>query len=971
MDFRKKSIGLKVALMLAVMLLLALPLGSRAEAYADYIAVLDSFSVDSGILPYMTYIGREGIKPQAEIRIEADAFSRYEEAGIACEPERGADNAGVRIGEDALITYDFVVEEAGFYGLGIDYYPIMGKSGAIQRAVFIDGALPYRELALVEYPRVWQNAVTEDAIDENGVRQKKWEMDNQGNDMKPTMVEAPQWMRSGLYDSSGYNTGELLVFLSRGAHSLTMISTREPMLLGGIAFRNLPEIKTYEEVLALQDAADKTASKGQVIRIEAENADRTSSQMLYPVSDQSSSAVYPSSAKALKNNTIGGNSWRINGQWLEWDFVASEAGYYEIALHVRQNFQRGVFVSRKITIDGVVPFKEMEAYGFSYTQNWRTDVLKSRGGEPFLFYLEKGNHSLRMESVLGEFANIVSRMQEIVYDLNAVYRRVIRITGVVPDIYRDYQIESNLPGLNDELDALRLRLDEVIADLNAVAGERSDKDRVLITMRDQLNELIKDNERFTKVMSSFRINVRACGTWITQVIQQPLQLDSIILSSPDAKVQANHAPWYEAIGYEMARLYYSFVIDYNQIGNVAEASADATGITLWIGSGRDQAGVIKSLIDKAFTSVHGINVNVMLVDMGTLLQATLAGQGPDVAVFVGNDLPLNYGLRNAVADLRQFADLDEVKKRFNQSAMTPLEFDGHTFGLPETQTFPMMFYRKDILKELGIALPDTWDDVKVIMTALAQNQMEFGMVPSEALFATILYQNGGEYYTKDATRSALDTDEAINAFRIYSNYYTDYKLDKETSVEERFRTGESPIIIADYTTYNNFQVSAPDIKGLWGFAAVPGTLKADGTVDRTVASGGSACVMMDASKEKEAAWEFLKWWTMAETQTLYGREMESLMGAAARVPTANIAAFQNLPWPVADREALESQFAFTRGIPQVPGGYFTYRNVGNAFYRVTTKTDTVSPREELMDKIILINDEIRYKRIEFGLPLGD
>jgi hypothetical protein len=38
---------------------------------------------------------------------------------------------------------------------------------------------------------------------------------------------------------------------------------------------------------------------------------------------------------------------------------------------------------------------------------------------------------------------------------------------------------------------------------------------------------------------------------------------------------------------------------------------------------------------------------------------------------------------------------------------------------------------------------------------------------------------------------------------------------------------------------------------------------------------------------------------------------------------------------------------------------------------VTTETDTASPREELMDKVLYINEEIRYKRIEFGLPVED
>lgn len=159
--------------------------------------------------------------------------------------------------------------------------------------------------------------------------------------------------------------------------------------------------------------------------------------------------------------------------------------------------------------------------------------------------------------------------------------------------------------------------------------------------------------------------------------------------------------------------------------------------------------------------MYGINVNVQLVDMNTLLRAELAGEGPDVAIQVantngiagavlntGNDTPVNYGLRNAVLDLTQFEDFDSVSGRFYDSALTAFGFEGSVYALPETQTFPVMFYRKDILAELGMEIPQTWDEVKVTMSVLAKNQMEFGMLPTEQVYAMLLYQNGGEYYNE-------------------------------------------------------------------------------------------------------------------------------------------------------------------------------------------------------------------------------
>jgi ABC-type glycerol-3-phosphate transport system substrate-binding protein len=326
--------------------------------------------------------------------------------------------------------------------------------------------------------------------------------------------------------------------------------------------------------------------------------------------------------------------------------------------------------------------------------------------------------------------------------------------------------------------------------------------------------------------------------------------------------------------------------------------------------------------------------------------------------------------------------------------MTANEFGGATYALPETQSFPVMFYRRDIVKELGIDLPETWDDVRKTISVLARSQMVFGLAPGEGTFAMLLYQGGGEYYTKDAALSALDSPEAIAAFRQYCEFYTDYRFDREmgsagsgSGLSERFRTGEAPILIADFGMYNELQVSAPDLKGMWGMAPVPGTRREDGTIDRSVAAGGTSCVILKAAKQPEAAWKLLTWWTRTDTQVRYGREMESLMGAAARVPAANLEAFVSLPWPAADLAVIQEQRNYARGIPQVPGGYITFRNVNNAFFLATTghavqfaqvtggdakvsEKVLEEPDETLMDKIILINDEIRYKRIEFGLPIA-
>ncbi|MBO6162262.1 MAG: extracellular solute-binding protein [Eubacterium sp.] len=927
-------------------------------------------------------------RPDEVIRIAAKDYDAYQEEGKDVMPEvrsnfEGYDGDSILTTELGEVSYKFTVKKAGLYSLSLDYYPVEGKNSEIQRAFFLDGDQPYKELNIVQFSRIWTTDIAEETFKAGG-NHVEWKKDNQGNDMKPTSIEIPEWISSYLYDNNGYITSPLSFYLTEGEHTIMIQSRREPMLLGGLTFSNQKAELSYADQKSEWDKAGAKDTSGVSLVLEGEDARKTSSQTLYPKQDQSSAAVSDHSARYLLNNTIGGTSWDKAGQWIEWNLDIPEDGYYEISLFDLQNFMRGIYVSRRITIDGDVPFAEMENYGFYYESDWRLETLSDKDKNPYKFYLTKGTHTLRMEVVLGEFSEVIAEVQDSVSKLNEIYRKVIRIIGVSPDTYRDYQIEASLPNIVAEMTEVRDELNDAIYSLRTAVGRTSDKETVLITMRDQLDYLIEDVEHFVRVISTYKVNVRACGTWITQVISQPLQIDRIFVTSDSKSIEVSGNNFFSDFGNEIARLYNSFVIDYNSLGSTGGEGANNETITLWVGTGRDQANVIRSLIDESFTSVYGVNVNVQLVDMNTLLRAELAGEGPDVAIQVantngiagavlntGNDTPVNYGLRNAVLNLNQFSDVAEVKDRFYESALTAFSFDGKLYALPETQTFPVMFYRKDILNQLGLEIPETWDDVKVIMSVLAKNQMEFGMLPSEQIYAMLLYQNGGKYYNEGGISSALDSDIAVNTFKQYCEFYTDYGLDKTTSVEERFRTGECPIIIADYTVYNNLEVSAPDIAGLWDFTMVPGTRKEDGTVDHSVGCTGLASMIMADTKHPDACWKFLKWWTSADVQALYDREMESLMGSAARVATANKEAFEMLPWPVDTYHNLSGAFTWVKGIPQVPGGYYSWRNVNNAFYTVTTETDTASPREELMDKVLYINEEIRYKRIEFNLPVEE
>lgn len=927
------------------------------QALSDFAAVMDSDANDG----YDAYMKRysNADRPTAEIRIEGEQYAALEGDGFElADGFQGLEGQAVLTPESGTISWKVQVDQPGLYNIRIHYFPIQGKSSAIERELAINQEVPFKDAEILLFDRYWSN------------REDEIERDNRGNDLRPRQIEKPAWQIASLEDREGYHDEPYLFYFDEGVQTVSLTSLREPMAIDYIELYQEPETKSYEERKAEYDAEGAAAAEGQFIVIQAEDATLKSSPTLYPLSDRSSPAVTPYSASKIRVNAIGGLNWKLPGQWIEWEFEVEEDGLYQIALKRKQDQLRGVYATRSIMIDGKYPFQEMKRTQFAFNMEWQTDVLG--GEEPYLFHLTKGKHRIRMTVSLGELAPLIETIESSVLKLNEMYRKILLITSNTPDPNRDYQLEKRIPGMIDVFREQAGNIQAVADYLEQSTGERSDKVAVLHTMVRQLNEMAEKPETIANRLNSFKVNVGGLGTWILNVREQPLTLDYLIVASPDSKLPRAKATMLEKVKHELGAYVASYTEDYDSIGSTEESGRF---VTVWVTTGRDQAQVLKALIDDTFTPDTNISVNLRLVPGGILLPAVLAGEGPDIALQAGEDLPVNYAMRKAAADLTAFPDFEEVAARFRESAITPYRYDEGVYALPEQQTFPMLFYRKDILKELELEPPKTWQDVYNMISVLQKHNMEFylpiesaannaTLVPNAA-FAMLLYQNGGQFYRDNDMKSALDSEISMQVFKRWTQFYTNYKFPLQADFANRFRTGEMPIGIADYTTYNLLTVLAPEIKGLWDFTVVPGTERKDGSVSHEVASHTTAVMMLDNADDKDAAWSFMKWWTDKDTQIAYGRELEGLLGEAARYPTANIEALEQLPWPVKDFNNLERQWHWVRGIPQVPGGYFTGRHLDNAFRRVVNQSE--NPREALSDYILYMNDEIALKRQEFNL----
>lgn len=544
--------------------------------------------------------------------------------------------------------------------------------------------------------------------------------------------------------------------------------------------------------------------------------------------------------------------------------------------------------------------------------------------------------------------------------MNKIYRRIVTITGPNPDQYRDYQFNKSMPDVLENIKKQADLLKSVEKDLIEISGKSSSATATIRNIYIQLDKMAEKPSTVASLLTSYKNNISSLGTWIENERNQPLDLDWIQLVPADSKLSESEAGFFAMLSHYTKQFLFSFTKSYGQL------SKDTDSLKVWVSDGQDQTNIKKRLANDTFTKETGIKVKYELVAITSLLPATLAGIGPDVVHSLEEANLMNYAFRNAVYNLNNFDDCKEILERFEESSVTPVSFDGNVYGIPETQSYAMLFYRTDILEELGISANHlkTWDDIfKYVLPKIQRSYLYFGLPTGS--FTMFLYQYGGTLYNDDFTECTIDTSVSVSAFTKYAQVYTEYKQPLSYDFANRFRSGEMPVAIADFTTYNQLILFAPEIKGLWTMAPVPGTVQSDGTINNSAVSVGLAAAIMNKSNKKDEAWEYLKWWSSAQTQKDYARELESTIGPAARYATANIEAKNTIQWDNNIKDALNTQADSLVAIPQVPGGYFTTRYLNFAFRDIVYNNADV--RETLIDSVISINSEIKKKRSEFGL----
>lgn len=816
---------------------------------------------------------------------------------------------------NGIIKAGFYIEKSNYYNIEVLYYPLAGKNDNIELSLQIDSS---DLLGFFSLPRLYSYG---------NIRK-----DKDGNDIRALAVIDSSLNKEILRKKDSSSNDSYSVFLNEGYHELIVSGERTGFILLEIAFVPVQEASIREKMA--------NPSGDALIHIEAENISRTSNTTVTSQYDRSSSSTIPSDPKHLLLNIAGGSNWTKDGDFILWDFNVEKAGFYQIGVKYRQNIRKGLSSYRRIYIDDSVPLESCRLAAFPYSEAW---TLKELDG---YIYLKEGFHTIKMEIVPGSYISILNDIHGILGRLNDIYKRIIMITSTNPDANREYNIDREIPDLVDEFSSIERDLEDCEDDLNLISSGDMPYSAISALIN-QLDSFIENPETIPNRLSIFKGNITGLSSWIYSIEEQPLDLDWIELKQSEALFSDCKNSFLSNLSYSFLSLLYSF-------GNTEKSNKEV--LTVWVQAGRDQMQTVKELVDEFFMPQTQIDVDVQLVQTG-IEQAILAGNGPDVVLFMPYTVPVTLAMRDALMPLSQWNDFTSTVESYTDAkSLIPYEYNGEYYALPLTESFPVLFYRTDILDELGLLPPQSWDEMKMAIPVIQRNNMEVGIPSAWTTYITLLMQKGGHLYAPDKTCTGLSDTNAYVAFKDYARYFTDYSLPLSFDFFNRFRSGEMPIAIADYIEWGRLSYAAKEISGLYGIAPIPST---EGN-NKVAATNAQCAVMLNDSNMKDEAWTFLKWFTSVSIQTEYGLRIESSMGPAGRYQSVSDEVLSNLPWLSSELAIILYEKRNVYPIEQVPGSYYTQRNITSAFRNVVISGEN---EREMLDKYAAIIDmELERKR---------
>ncbi len=660
-------------------------------------------------IDYIDNIETESLASQSYIKSASQYSAVYPSEAFECiSLYEGRKNAVLCEKKAERLDYIFDITESGFYSLKIAFYPLNLDSKKEEFSLLINDKVPFSqaESLFLNYTFVPEK--------------DNWITNDSGDEYAPSRVINQKWTDCVITNPDHDNDGAMKFWLEKGSNKISVVlSKKSNFVLGDISLEAVTELVSYKDYIG-----NNTQSAGdECIYTEAENVILQSDSTVIPVSEQTDPLCSPYSVMNLKINTIGA-SWAKHGQWLEWEIDVKETGWYNLSVRYKQNSFKGLNIKRSISIDGEIPFAEASVLSFPYTSSWRLKTVSDESGTPYSFYLEEGKHTIRMESVMGELADIIKTIDDVVYDMNAAYRSVVMITSNTADKYRDYQIEKELPELVDEIGRCADMLEECNSKVERLANGSSADSAILVTTAVQLRSMVEDPETIPYRLSSWESNIGSVSSWALSIREQPLQMDYFIFTGKDYELPKEKAGFFEKTVHSIKRFFVSFIKDYSDVDGSNDK--DGVSLTVWVGTGRDQAEVLWQMTDELFTPETGIRVKVKLVS-ATKIEAFLSGQAPDYVYSTYQDYPLRAA-KGLTMPIDKY--IQEHPGQSNALMNNNCSYNGERYCVIIETPITVLYYNTALFERVGEKTPDqylaegnwTWATLRKVAKKLTDAQ---------------------------------------------------------------------------------------------------------------------------------------------------------------------------------------------------------------------------------------------------------
>lgn len=288
----------------------------------------------------------------------------------------------------------------------------------------------------------------------------------------------------------------------------------------------------------------------------------------------------------------------------------------------------------------------------------------------------------------------------------------------------------------------------------------------------------------------------------------------------------------------------------------------------------------QAMVDK-FNAEHD-DIEVVLEAYGgefdTKISAGMgSGDAPDV-MYMWNYPAYAGGLEELDSYIE--AEGEEYKENFYETLWSYNSLDGKSYGIPIGFTTHALFYNKDIFAEAGIAEPTndwTWEDLQEAAKTITEKcegkkGFSFQMKPDPYDFEMYLWSNGTAYVDEEGNLEGnLNSDESKEVLEMFQDMEEEgYAIATEKSGTDEFRAGSTAMYI-----YGSWSINTLNEDGVnYGVVDIPAFDTEQDSVSILSSSGIS---MSKDSKNKEAAWEFIKFWTSEEmNKERIGRELPVL-----------------------------------------------------------------------------------------------